>query len=94
MPVHQPLSVVSEAFRNGNLLCKVHSSVSDVSQPLRDLTKKDAQFEWTDEHEIAFRRIIELLTSDTVMAYFDQTKETELVTDASPWGLSAILTIT
>ena len=26
------------------------------------------------------------------MAYFDQTKETELITDASPFGLSAILT--
>ena len=25
------------------------------------------------------------------MAYFDQTKQIELVTDASPWGLSAIL---
>jgi hypothetical protein len=25
------------------------------------------------------------------MAYFDQTKSTELITDASPWGLSAIL---
>ena len=25
------------------------------------------------------------------MAYFDQTKETELITDALPWGLSPIL---
>ncbi len=31
------------------------------------------------------------LTSDKVMAYFDQNKQTELTTDASPWGLSAIL---
>ena len=31
------------------------------------------------------------LTSDRVMAYFDQTKQTELLTDASPKGLSAIL---
>ncbi len=30
--------------------------------------------------------------SETVMAYFDKNKETELVTDASPLGLSAILT--
>ena len=32
-----------------------------------------------------------MLTSDTVMAYFDKEKHTELTTDASPWGLSAIL---
>ena len=32
--------------------------------------------------------------SETVMAYFDKNKGTELVTDASPFGLSAILTQT
>ena len=31
------------------------------------------------------------LTSDAVMSYFDPLKETELTTDASPFGLSAIL---
>ena len=30
--------------------------------------------------------------SETVMAYFDKTKQTELITGASPFGLSAILT--
>ena len=30
--------------------------------------------------------------SETVIAYFDKTKETELITDASPFGISAILT--
>ena len=35
--------------------------------------------------------IKEQLTGDKVMAYFDQSKETELITDASPFGLSAIL---
>ena len=57
---------------------------SDVTKPLRDLTKKNARFIWQDEQERAFCRIKELLTSDTVMAYFNAT---ELVTDASPWGL-------
>ena len=32
-----------------------------------------------------------MLTSDATMAYFDPQKETELITDASPLGLSAIL---
>ena len=44
-------------------------------------------FIWQDEQERAFCRIKELLTSDTVMAYFDANKTTELVTDASPWGI-------
>ena len=64
---------------------------SDVSEPLRQLTKKDQQFQWSAEHEHSFTQIKEFLTSAQVMAYFDPKKETELVTDASPTGLSAIL---
>ena len=67
---------------------------SDISHPLQELTKKDTPFQWTSEYETAFQTIKELPTSDTVMAYFDPTKEIELVTDASPLGLFAILTQT
>ena len=64
---------------------------SDVSEPLRELTKKDQTFQWSTQHEQSFNQIKELLTSAQVMAYFDPKKETELITDASPTGLSAIL---
>ena len=57
---------------------------SDVSQPLRELTRKDTPFQWNQEYDQSFH-------NNTVMAYFDQAKETELITDASPWELSAIL---
>ena len=64
---------------------------SDVSEPLRKLTKKDQPFRWEAEHSQSFNTIKELLTSAETMAYFDSSKETELLTDASPSGLSAIL---
>jgi transposase InsO family protein len=64
---------------------------SDITMPLRELTKKNNRFVWGDQQQRAFEKIKELLTSNTVMAYFDKNKQTELVTDASPWGLSAIL---
>ena len=64
---------------------------SDTTKPLRELTKKDTPFQWKEEHDRALQKVKELLTSDTVMAYFDKDKQTELTTDASPWGLSAIL---
>ena len=64
---------------------------SDVSAPLRELTKKDKQFHWAEQQEQSFQQIKELLTSAKVIAYFDPSKETELITDASPTGLSAIL---
>ena len=70
---------------------KFIQSFSDISQPLRELTKKDVLFIWTKVHGQAFDKIKRLLTSKTIMAYSDQQKETELITDASPVGLSAIL---
>ena len=64
---------------------------SDVTKPLRELTKKDIKFQWIEEHSRAFQKVKELLTSDAVMAYFDKNKQSEIATDASPFGLSAIL---
>ena len=64
---------------------------SDITKPLRELTKRDTVFRWKEEQNRAFRKVKQMLTSDTVMAYFDKEKHTELTTDASPWGLSAIL---
>lgn len=71
---------------DGYMLCQIHPKFSDVSEPLRQLTKKDQPF------QRSFNQIEELLTSAKATAYFDPKKETELITDASPTGLSAILT--
>ncbi len=65
---------------------------SDLTEPLRQLTRKNMPFSWTSRHAQSFNAVKAALMSETVMAYFDKNKETELVTDASPLGLSAILT--
>ena len=64
---------------------------SDVTMPLRELSKKNNRFVWGEQQRKAFQKIKDLLTSTTVMAYFDKNKQTELITDASPWRLLAIL---
>ncbi|XP_065068432.1 uncharacterized protein K02A2.6-like [Rhopilema esculentum] len=58
-----------------------------VTEPLRNLTKKNAQFNWTERCEEAFNTLKDLLTSRPVVSYFDIEKETTV----SPVGLSAIL---
>ena len=70
---------------------KFIQNFSDLTQPLRELTKKNTTFQWKTKHEKAFNAVKSALTSTTVMSYFDKSKDTELVTDASPFGLSAIL---
>ena len=69
---------------------KFFPNFSDVSEPLQNLTK-DQPFHWEAEQSESFNNIKELPTSAEVMAYFDPNKETELLTDASPSGLSVIL---
>ena len=56
-----------------------------------DIDKKDQPFLWGEEQERSLHAIKNLLTSTNVMAYFDPSKETELVTDTSPSGLLATL---
>ena len=92
MSVHQRPPVSVSSFLGIATYCaKFILNFSNVSQPLHELTRKDSLFRWKEKHETSFKRIKQLLTSDTVVAYFDQTKKTELVMDASPWGLSAII---
>ena len=59
---------------------------SDTTKPLRELKKKNVNFTWTEKERESFEQVKQMLTSDMVMADFDGTKQTELTTDASPWG--------
>ena len=74
-----------------NYCAKFIPNFSSITKPLRDLTRNDVQFQWQQKHTKALNKIKNLLTSYTIMAYYDKNKSTELTTDASPWGLSAII---
>ena len=66
--------------------------LATITDPLRQLTKDGTPWEWTEIHDNALKSIKERLTSDTVKDYFDPNKEIEVVVDASPVGLGAMLT--
>lgn len=55
------------------------------------MAKKDTHYTHFLIMTEPFSKIKQLLTSNTVMVYFNQQKQTELITDASPVGLSATL---
>lgn len=63
-----------------------------LTYPLRVLTKKNSTWQWSKEQDDALTKLKLLLTEDKVLSYFDPTKQTELIVDASPVGLGAILT--
>ena len=69
-------------------------NLAKISAPLRLLTHKDVKWTWTSRQQHAFETLKDLLTTDTVMSYYDPLKQTELHVHASPYGLGAILTQT
>jgi hypothetical protein len=54
------------------------------------MTHKDVKWEWTPEHQQLFTQIKESLIK--TIGYFDTTWDTQVTTDASPVGISAVLT--
>lgn len=64
---------------------------SMISAPLRELTKKGTPWQWGDTHKQALQQLKDALASATTMFYFDPSKDTELIFDASPVSLGAIL---
>ena len=64
--------------------------VCTVADPLWNLLKDGVQWEWTEIHQRAFEELKSLI-STKCMAYFNLQWATELVVDASPVGLGAVL---
>ena len=49
------------------------------------------EYEWKQEHQMAFDELKKCLSSETTMAYFVTGRETELIVDGLPEGLRMIL---
>ena len=67
------------------------SDYATICEPLRRLTRQNEEWKWSEEQQSAFETLKSKLSSDTVIAYFDASKESEVLVDASPVGLGAML---
>lgn len=74
-----------------NYLAKFLPRLSEVSQPLRELTADGAEFIWSKQHEKAFESIKELVVKHPVLQYYSVDDEVVLQTDASDKGVGAVL---
>ena len=61
--------------------------VSELSAPLRNLTKKDVAFVWSATHQKAFDAIKDVIAKATTLHYFNPNFQTKLKVDASQLGL-------
>ena len=62
-----------------------------MARPLSDLLRRDKEFQFGSEEQKAFSILKEKLTNEPVLKFFDRNHETELHTDASKYGIAAIL---
>lgn len=74
-----------------NFSARFIPNLATIAEPLRKLTRQGEPFRWGQSQETAFQRLIDELSKAETLAYFKKDAETEIVVDASPVGLGAIL---
>ena len=74
-----------------NYLKRSIPDFSTLSNPLRQLTKKDTIFSWTEECDKSFTKLTSILSEHTCNSFFYNENETFFYCDASPVCVSSIL---
>lgn len=64
---------------------------SEISEPLRRLTRKNTEFKWESEQDKAFRQLKEILSGEEALAYFKYGCKTRIISDAGPTAIGAVL---
>ena len=65
--------------------------LSEVCEPLRNLTHKDAPWVWGKDHDKSFADIQKAICEAPILKYFDHKAATEGQVDASSKGLGFVL---
>ena len=93
MDIPTCVSEVRSLLAMSNYLSRFIPQYSTITAPLRYLTRQDVQWHWSAEQDSAFNELKRVLTSNTVMAYFDPKEQTDTIlsVDASPVGLGSVL---
>ena len=74
-----------------NYLSRFMPQLSDICQPLRELTMKGVEYHWSERHDKAFASIKQAATEHPVLKYYDKDKPLVLQADASETGLGATI---
>ena len=64
---------------------------SKIAGPLNTLTKKDVEFTWTKECELAFKGLKQRVCEAPILIYFDPSKECHVETDLSDYVSAGVL---
>ena len=71
-------------------LAKFIPDLSEKAAPLRSLLKKNAVWQWNDEHQRADQLLKEKCSKQPTLCYYDISKPVEISADSSKCGLGAV----
>ena len=74
-----------------NYLDKFIEHKANLQEPISRLTQRDVAFVWEKPQQEVFDKLKFVIKSAPVLAYFDNSKETVLIVDASNTGLGAVI---
>ena len=91
MPLPTNKKQVQSFIGMNNYLSKFYPRLSEIPEPIRELSKDKVPFSWGPEHQSGFIQMKKETASATVSAYYNSKKQTVLQTDSTIKGLGACL---
>ena len=91
MPAPTCKKQVQSFNRMVNYLPKFLASLSELAEPIRELSKDKVPFNWGPEHQEAIKQMKIEIARAPILAYYNPRKQTVLQTGASIKGLGACL---
>lgn len=70
--------------------CRLVPSFASIAAPLTKLLRKTASFDWRPEHQRASEEVKKVLTSNPILATFEYSDPSALITDANKSGLAGM----
>ena len=74
-----------------NQYSRFNHEIATVSEPIRELLKKDIGWFWDRDQEISFEKLKKMFNEPPILAHFDPNKKTMITTDACTQGIGAVL---
>ena len=65
--------------------------LSELEEPIRELSKEKVPFNWGPEHQDTFTMVKKEIAKAPILAYYNPKKQTVLQTDVTIKGLGACL---
>ena len=91
MPPPGDVKAVQRLLGMSTFLSRYVPTFSEITAPIRALLNSKNEFLWTQIHDEAFKKLKSLLTSNTVLQFYDANKPVTLQCDSSQFALGAVM---